>query len=66
MEITERIIALAGFSPEEAKVVRYRYGLSSAGKKTRKWIVALSQKKYDQLLDSSERKLERITKGAKE
>jgi len=63
MIVTEKMIASAGLSPDEAKLVRYRYNLPSAGEKTRNWISNLSDGKYDQLLKSSEEKL-RATNGA--
>jgi len=57
MNVTEKDIGKAGLSSEEAKVVRYRYGLSTAGKRTRKWVASLGDKKYSKLVTSSEKKL---------
>ena len=64
MVVTEKIIASAGLSDHEKKVARVFFKLPTAGSRTQKWVEALSEKGYNQLLKSSKRKLRKIIKGA--
>ena len=63
MEITERIIAKANLSSQEAMVVRYYRKLPTAGKRTRKFVENLPSQKKSQLLRSAEEKIERTLSG---
>ena len=66
IEITERIIGKADLSSEEAKVARVKFGLSTAGQRSQKWVEDLSGKKHDQLLSSAREKIRQTleTQGA--
>ena len=57
MEVTEKIIAKAGLTNEEAKIIRSIHDLPTAGIKTENWINNLSADKYDSLRASAEEKL---------
>lgn len=61
MEITEKIIAKAELSKEEAKLIRVIRGLPSAGERTKGWVRGLSMRKHHQLLKSAEEKIEKAT-----
>ena len=57
IEITERIIAKAGLSKQEKKVVRVFFELETAGPRTKKQVEALNGEKHDQLLSSAREKI---------
>jgi len=60
MKVTEQMIAKADLSAGEAKVIRVAYELSSAGKRTKRWVAGLGVGTYDQLLTSGNEKLEKM------
>ena len=60
MKVTEQMIAKANLSAREAKVIRVAYELSSAGKRTKRWVAGLGVGTYDQLLTSGNEKLEKM------
>lgn len=61
VEITEKIIAKAGLSPDEAKVIRAFRQLETAGKRTKNWVEKnISPRQYFQLLKSAVEKIEKF------
>jgi len=66
IEITERIVAKAGLSSDEAKVIRVRYDLLTGGRKTQRWVETLGGEKHGQLLSSAREKIRQTlnTQGA--
>ena len=59
VEVTEKIIAKAGLSPDEQKVARQYYKLSSAGKKTKRWLENVPDGKRHTLLRSAKQKIQK-------
>jgi hypothetical protein len=61
IKITEQLIAKAGLSKEEARLMRVIHGLASAGQRTKRWVSALSMTKYEQLLKGAEEKIRKAS-----